>query len=198
MYRLPIHLAASFLAVLSLSAPAMAGSGDFQKPITVDARTQSMDGKNKVTRFKDNVTISQGSLTIKADEVEVSAKDGQGREVMIARGQPARYSQTMDDGSKVSAEATELRYEVAKRTISMSGNATIRQNSSMVQGDSIKYDMVKEQLLATSADNNKDSRVTTVFRPEAMKKLNENQDDASQQQDGMDKPAQSQQTGEGK
>lgn len=179
MYKPLFPLASSLLALLCFVAPVAAGSGDFQKPITVDARTQSMDGKNKVTRFKDNVTITQGTLTIEADEVEVSAKDGEGREVMIARGNPAKYSQTMDDGSKVTAQARELRYEVNKRTISMSGDASISQNSSMVRGDSITYDMVKEQLLATSSDNNDDSRVTTVFRPQSIKKLNDNKDDAT-------------------
>ncbi len=176
MYKHRFPLAASLLAILCFAAPVMAGSADFQKPITVDARTQSMDGKNKVTRFKDNVLITQGSLTIEADEVEVNAKQGAGKETMIARGKPARYSQTMDDGSKVIAQANELRYEVNKRTISMRGNARIKQNSSMVSGDSITYDMMKEQLLATSGEGNDDSRVTTVFRPQAVKKLSDESD----------------------
>jgi len=169
MYKQFIRLTASLLALMVYSPDLLASSSDFQKPITVDARTQSMDGKNKITRFKDNVKITQGSLVIEADEVEVSAKGGEGREIMIARGNPARYSQTMDDGSKVEAKARELRYELAKRTISMTGDAQIKQNTSLVQGDSITYDMMKEQLLATSSDENENSRVKTVFSPEAIK-----------------------------
>ncbi|WP_218352216.1 lipopolysaccharide transport periplasmic protein LptA [Alteromonas lipotrueiana] len=173
MLKLRSLLATSLLMVLCFAAPVYASSSDFQKPITVDARTQSMDGKNKITRFKGNVLITQGSLTIKATEVEVNAKQGEGKEIMIARGTPAQYSQTMDDGSKVTAQANELRYEVNQRTISMQGNAQISQNSSMVSGDSITYDMMKEQLMATSSDNSDDSRVTTVFRPQAVKKLSD-------------------------
>lgn len=173
MLKLRSLLATSLLTVLCFAAPVYASSSDFQKPITVDARTQSMDGKNKITRFKGNVLITQGSLTIKATEVEVNAKQGEGKEIMIARGTPAQYSQTMDDGSKVTAQANELRYEVNQRTISMQGNAQISQNSSMVSGDSITYDMMKEQLMATSSDNSDDSRVTTVFRPQAVKKLSD-------------------------
>ena len=173
MLKLRSLLATSLLTVLCFAAPVYASSSDFQKPITVDARTQSMDGKNKITRFKGNVLITQGSLTIKATEVEVNAKQGEGKEIMIARGTPAQYSQTMDDGSKVTARANELRYDVNQRTISMQGNAQISQNSSMVSGDSITYDMMKEQLMATSSDNSDDSRVTTVFRPQAVKKLSD-------------------------
>lgn len=184
MYKQFIRLTASLLALIMFSPDLLASSSDFQKPITVDARTQSMDGKNKITRFKDNVKITQGSLVIEADEVEVSAKDGEGREIMIARGNPARYSQTMDDGSKVEAKARELRYEVAKRTISMTGNAQIKQNTSLVQGDSITYDMMKEQLLATSSDDNENSRVKTVFSPEAIKAV-----------DGQEKSEQQKSTG---
>ena len=179
MYKLFIRLAASLLATIVISTSVLADTSDFQKPITVDARTQSMDGKNKITRFKDNVKITQGTLVIEADEVEVSAKNGEGREIMIARGNPARYSQTMDDGSKVQAQANELRYEVAKRTISMTGDAQIKQNTSMVQGDSITYDMMKEQLLATSSDDNEESRVKTVFRPEAIKELKDKDNNES-------------------
>lgn len=180
MYKLFTLLAASAVALALSSPAAYAGSADFQKPIAVDARTQSMDGKNKITRFKGNVVITQGSLTIQADEVEVNAQQGQGREIMIARGNPATYSQTMDDGSKVQAQANELRYEVDKRTISMSGNAQIRQNTSMVQGDTITYDMVKEQLLATSSSDDKESRVKTIFRPNAVKQLSDGQKKAAE------------------
>lgn len=176
MCRQFIPLAVSLFAAITLLAAAgeaMAGSGDFEKPITVDAKSQFIDGKKKKSVFKDDVKITQGSLIIAADEVEAIASEGEGKEIFIARGKPASYSQTLDDGAKVKASANEIRYEVAKQLISLQGDAKIQQDTSMVQGDSITYDMSKEQLLATGGESNSNGRVTTVFRPDTVKELKE-------------------------
>ncbi|MCW8090451.1 lipopolysaccharide transport periplasmic protein LptA [Alteromonas sp. ASW11-130] len=160
----------------------LAGTKDFKQPIKVDAASQFVDGKNKISLFKDDVSITQGSLKIDASEVEVNASKGEGKEVFIARGNPANYQQKMEDGTLVKAQANEIRYEVNKRLISLKGNAELQQDSSSVKGDTISYDMNKEQLLATSSDKNSKGRVTTVFRPETVKKINEqNEVEASKQ-----------------
>lgn len=138
---------------------------DFKLPITVDSKTQFVDGKSKTSIFKEDVHIRQGSLKIDADEVEVIANQGEGNEIFIARGNPAVYSQTMEDGSDIKALAQEIRYQVANRTLTLSGSAELHQNSSMVRGESITFNLEKEQLLAEGSDG-QGGRVTTVFRPE--------------------------------
>ena len=115
---------------------------------------------------------------IEADEVEVIASEGSGREIFIARGKPASYSQTLEDGTPVSAKANEIRYEVINRTISLSGNAELQQDTSKVQGDNITFDMITEQLLATGgAGENGEGRVTTVFTPESIRKASSKKED---------------------
>lgn len=169
MYKRFIPLATSLLFSLYISTGA-ATESDFNKPIKVDSKSQFVDGKNKTSLFKDDVRITQGSLVITADEVEVIASRGEGREVFVARGNPASYSQKLEDGTPVTAKANEIRYEVANRTISLSGSAELQQDTSMVQGDNITYDMTTEQLLATGGEDGKGGRVTTVFTPEAIRK----------------------------
>lgn len=167
--RIPQAISALGLSVLLATAHVAADTNDFDKPITVDANSQFIDGKKKTSVFKDNVKITQGTLIIEADEVEVIATEGEGKEIFIARGQPAKYSQTLDDGAKVKASAEIIRYEVFGQLIALNGNATIQQDTSMVQGDSITYDMAKEQLQATGGEDSGNGRVTTVFRPDAIK-----------------------------
>ena len=170
MYKPLIPLATSLLLGLA-SSPLSAGEEDFNQPIKVDSKSQFVDGKNKTSLFKEDVQITQGSLVINADEVEVIATDGEGREVFVARGKPASYSQTLEDGTPVSAKANEIRYEVVSRTISLSGKAELQQDTSKVQGDQITFDMITEQLLATGgSDVDGEGRVTTVFTPETIKK----------------------------
>ncbi|WP_346993422.1 lipopolysaccharide transport periplasmic protein LptA [Alteromonas gracilis] len=156
----------------------MLSEADFSKPIKVDAKSQFVDGKNKTSLFKDDVLITQGSLIINADEVEVIASEGEGKEVFVARGNPASYSQQLEDGTPVSAKANEIRYEVVNRTISLNGKAELKQDTSMVQGDSITFDMITEQLLAIGGDDdNGEGRVTTVFTPETIRKSTSKDDD---------------------
>lgn len=158
------------LMVLFIALPVLAESDDFKQPITVDSKTQFVDGKRKTSIFRKDVHVRQGTLKIDADEVEVNAAQGEGREIFIARGTPATYSQTMEDGSDIRAVALEIKYQTANRTLTLSGEAELHQNSSMVKGESITYNLDKQQLLAEgSAGEN--SRVTTVFRPESEEPL---------------------------
>jgi lipopolysaccharide export system protein LptA len=177
MYKPLIPLATSLLIAIA-SGSVNASEADFSKPIKVDAKSQFVDGKNKTSLFKDDVLITQGSLIINADEVEVIASEGEGKEVFVARGNPASYSQQLEDGTPVSAKANEIRYEVVNRTISLNGKAELKQDTSMVRGDSITFDMITEQLLATSGeDDNGEGRVTTVFTPETIRKSTSKDDD---------------------
>lgn len=176
MYKRLIPLATSLILAIA-SGAALASEDDFSQPIKIGSNTQFIDGKNKTALYKEDVLITQGSLIIKADEVEVIATDGSGREIFIARGKPASYSQSLEDGTPVSAKANEIRYEVVNRTISLAGNAELQQDTSKVQGDKITFDMITEQLLATGgAGTNGEGRVTTVFTPETIRKTSSKKD----------------------
>ena len=62
---------------LALSpAVVMAAKSDFKKDIEVFSESQFLDGKNKKSILIDNVQVTQGSLSIKADRVEVEAGGG--------------------------------------------------------------------------------------------------------------------------
>lgn len=167
MYRPSIMkplLLSLLLIGVALSPLTMAGKDDFKLPIKVDSKTQFVDGKRKTSIFKEDVHISQGSLKIDADEVEVIAEEGKGKEIFIARGKPAVYSQIMDDGSSITAKANEIRYQVDTRMLDLRGAAELYQDASMVKGEKISFNLEKEQLIAGSEGG--ESRVTTVFQPE--------------------------------
>ncbi|GGF68298.1 lipopolysaccharide transport periplasmic protein LptA [Alteromonas lipolytica] len=179
MYKRLIPLLTSLTLAVS-PALVLAAKSDFKKDIEVFSESQFLDGKNKKSILIDNVQVTQGTLSIQADRVEVEAGGGKGKEVFIATGKPAVYSQTLDDGRVVEARAFEIRYEVANRTISLSGDAELNQNTSVVKGETIVYDMDKEQLKATG-DGSGEGRVRTVFSFEDIESVREeaeeNQDD---------------------
>lgn len=180
----------SFFAALSalfFCHVAVAGEKDFKLPIKVDSKFQQVDGKTKTSIFRDDVHITQGTLKIDADEVELIAGMGKDREVFIARGNPASYSQTMDDGSDISAQAEEIKYEVSSRTLTLLGKAELQQNSSRVTGESIVFNMELEQLIAQGTGENQ-GRVTTIFQPDSLRQLVEgDKDDSDKQEKDKDK-----------
>jgi lipopolysaccharide export system protein LptA len=141
-------------------------SNDFNLPVTLDSKSQALDGKNKTSIFTDSVVIRQGSLELLADKVEVNAAQGTGKEIIIATGQPASYKQRKDDGTMVEASANEIIYKVEPRTISLNGEALIMQNEVRVTGDLIVFDMTKEQIMASTNEDSADS-VRTVISPGA-------------------------------
>ncbi|MCC2617849.1 lipopolysaccharide transport periplasmic protein LptA [Aestuariibacter halophilus] len=176
----PISL--SLAVCLVLSPMTLAGENDFKQPIKVDSKSQFVDGKSKTSIFREDVHITQGSLSIDADEVEVIAIEGEGREVFIARGQPAVYGQTMDDGSRIKAVANEIRYQVSNSTLTLTGNAELQQNSSKVSGDSIVFNMELEQLIAQGTDDD-EGRVTTIFQPDSLRSNDKKESPADPQPD---------------
>jgi lipopolysaccharide export system protein LptA len=159
----------------------VAGENDFELPIKVDSQSNFFDGKTKTSIFRKDVKITQGSLVIIADEVEVIAGLGEGKEVFIARGKPAKYSQQLDDGTNISAAANEIKYEVSKRTLTLTGAAELNQDSSLVKGESIQFNMELEQLIAENSDQS-EGGVTAIFQPNSLRKKQTNKNQSSEKE----------------
>ena len=155
----------SALGALFFSVSSHAGKEDFTQKIEIASSNQSGDGIAKKSRFWGSVIIRQGSLVVEADEVEVDASLGKDKEIFIAIGSPAQYSQQQQDGSTVSATANRIEYRRETRALSLDGNAEIQQNNSSVKGESILFNMQLEQIIA-QGENNEQGRVITVFEPE--------------------------------
>lgn len=138
---------------------------DFDQPIRVKSDEQFVDAKMKTSVFEKNVMIRQGSLLISAEYVKVDAINGKGNEVFTIKGEPASYTQKLADGSNVEARARQIIYDIGTRTIALEGDAELIQNASTVKGDSIVFDMEKEQMRAQGNSGN-DEQVETIFTPE--------------------------------
>lgn len=178
-----------FASLLFASANGLAADKNFDLPINVDSRYQFADGIKKTTLFSEDVHITQGTLSIDADEVEVIAgNDSDDLQTFIARGNPASYSQVMEDGSVVKASANEIKYVVSERTITLTGSAQLKQDTTEVKGESISYNIELEQVVA-QGDNSEGGRVKTTFQPSSVKRNsaeqaaeNDKKDDAAEDQ----------------
>ena len=150
------------LTALALMLPtANSEKFDFEQEIKISSSRQSADLKNKIFSYIDNVMITQGTLTIHASLVQVLTLEKDDK-VYIAKGTPATFEQTLQDGSLINLQANEIRYEPSKNIVVISGNALLRQEGSEVSGSKITYNFDTEYVNAESLEN---AKVETVLQP---------------------------------
>ncbi|GAA5218874.1 lipopolysaccharide transport periplasmic protein LptA [Corallincola platygyrae] len=153
--------------LIAVTPHIQAVEADFQQEVRVDAKRQSIDIQKGIISFFEDVSVTQGTLKIFADTLQVEQSAGAGKEVLIAAGEPAKFSQLLENGRTMTAEAKEIRYRLADKTLILTGGATLTQQDSVVQGELIRYDIAKQKLVAESGKQEGD-RVTTIFLPEQL------------------------------
>jgi len=162
------------LLVLIPTAVLAQGKSDFNQPMEVESSQEELDIKNNRLVLTDNVIIRQGTLLIRADRLEASASENaEQADTFVAQGSPATYSQTLDDGNQINAEANKITYFQGEQRLELSGNARISQGSSSSSGDLITYDLDKQTVTATSSGE-ENSRVITIFTPKPKTESDEN------------------------
>ena len=163
---------------VTFSAPINAAKKDLNQEITISAARQSADLKNKIAIYFGEVIINQGSISILADVVQVYSQIDEQTKVKsntyLAKGKPAIFKQQLEDGSLISLQADEIKYQPDLYTITVSGNAQVKQAGSQVTGEVITYNTSSEKLEAISSEN---GSVTTILQPAQIKAQQNKKDD---------------------
>lgn len=164
--------------------PTQAAKNDLQQEITIKSKRQAADLKNKIASYLDNVSISQGSISITADIVKVFSvidkKSGDKNDTYLAKGKPAVFKQKLEDGSLIKLQADEITYNPNSNTITVSGNALVKQAGSEVSGNEITYNTLSEKLEAQSEGN---QSVTTILQPTILKKQKETHEKSKEEKE---------------
>ncbi|WP_169302992.1 lipopolysaccharide transport periplasmic protein LptA [Thalassotalea mangrovi] len=171
--------------LLAFAPLSQAAQSDFDQEVVIQAKRQATDLKNKVASYLDDVKITQGTLTMTADVVRVVNDPATESKSYQAKGNPAKFSQRLDDGKLIEIQAKEITYTPANNTLQIKGDARVSQEGSMVRGDIITYNMLTEQLTAESLDDT----VTTILQPEKKqaKDTEAKQPEKQQQQNEQEK-----------
>jgi len=147
----PLFRALLASAALLATAAAWAEKADRNKPMVVESdgkQAASVDLKTKTTLIKGNVSVTQGSLLIKADRIEVR-EEAPGRFVARAVGQAgeaASFRQRRDRPDEVvEAEADRIDYDGGNERVRFVGSAKLRvlragKVSDEASADTITYD----------------------------------------------------------
>ncbi|MEJ6475528.1 lipopolysaccharide transport periplasmic protein LptA [Pseudoalteromonas piscicida] len=152
-----------FIGLLTSSTFAMAAE---QNEVIIDAGRQQAQLQSNIGIFEQNVVIIHGNRKINADRLEVHrrAELGTNKQLLVATGSPAIFSERQPDGNLLEAKANEIRYDVAKGTLVISGDAEINQTGQKINAQVITYD-IEKQLISAERSDQEDSRVRTILVP---------------------------------
>lgn len=155
------------LAMLMAHTPAHAEKADKTKPVNLEADTVTMDDINKTSLYMGNVILIQGTLVLRADQVQARQND-QGLQSVTAIGRPVAFRQKTDGRDEyLEGYADRIEFDNVTSQLELIGNARLRRGQDELRGAQISYNgntefyKVVGQLNAQSPAG----RVRAVIRP---------------------------------
>jgi lipopolysaccharide export system protein LptA len=134
-------LASALGLALVAAGPATAERADRTLPIVVEAdKPGSLDLERQVVVFNGNVKIEQGTMTIRAERIEVREQPGGYRGAIATGvpGRPATYRQKRDGVDEtVEGSADRIEYDGRAGTLRFVGNGAVRRLRGGVVADEI-------------------------------------------------------------
>jgi lipopolysaccharide export system protein LptA len=168
--RRPVRAAVLLLLGLA-SMPASAELSDRDRPVNLEADRLSIDDKKKESVFEGNVTMTQGTLMLRADRVVVR-QDAEGFNYAVAWGKQAYFRQKREGIDEyIEGYSDRMKYDGKADKVQLFTNARVTKGIDEVRGDYISYDAVTEfyQVLgggkAAATAGNPQGRVRAVIQP---------------------------------
>ena len=151
MTRLKTLTLSILTGLLALQAAALPGDRDLA--IRGKAHKTTLDGNSGQTTLTGSVVITQGALSIYADEV-IFRRDPETQRItyLKATGQPARFIDTPTENQPpVEMRGTQIEYFPDDNTIITFGEAELQQNDNQASGERIEYNTESGVMVIESA-----------------------------------------------
>ncbi|QIL88370.1 lipopolysaccharide transport periplasmic protein LptA [Microbulbifer harenosus] len=159
-------LCAAVAAALLLAPQVHALPNDREQPVKVSADKLEANRNKNLSVYSGNVVISQGSLQIRADRVEVHGNAKGEINKVVATGAPAHFQQQVEEStSPVKARAKRIEFLVSSDALQLSGEAFVDRDGNTLSAERIDYDLKSEQMQAQGQSEKE--RVEMIWKPEA-------------------------------
>lgn len=140
---------------------AHAERADKDKPVNLEADSLRIDDAKKIAVYEGHVVLSQGTLMLTADRIEVR-QDDQGFAAGDASGKPAYFRQKMDARDEYAEGwAERIEYDGRAEKLRLTGQARLKRGEEELRGNLIAYDG-KSGFYQAQGGN---GRVRAVIRP---------------------------------
>jgi lipopolysaccharide export system protein LptA len=138
---LMVRAAACVLAGALAAGGAVAERADRSKPMVIEAdKPGSVDLQRQVVVFAGNVVITQGTMVIRAERIELRERPDGYREAAAigSAGSPAVFRQKRDGTDEtIEGSAERIDYDSRSDVLRLSGNAAVRRMRGTVVADEI-------------------------------------------------------------
>ncbi|MGL5251972.1 MAG: lipopolysaccharide transport periplasmic protein LptA [Moraxella sp.] len=149
---------------LVISTTANALPSDANQPIRLLADKATYSEKSGVTSYAGNVTITQGTLKMAADNLTVNLTPTRAIDSAVATGRPATIQQIVTtEKGLAKGQANRIDYNVKTGIVTLSGNAKLTQNGGSFSGNVIHYSLKVGDIEATAGNS---QRVELLFPPQ--------------------------------
>jgi len=152
----------------ALLAPlAHAEKADRDKPVNLEADTVTLDDIKKISVYQGNVILSQGTLMLRADRVQVT-QNAEGLDKLSAIGRPVAFRQKVDGRDEfIEGFADRIEFDSVSGQLELIGQARLRRGSDELRGAQISYNANTEfyKVVGQPGAQTPSGRVRAVIRP---------------------------------
>jgi len=151
------------LACSVCAASVQARESDLDQPIDIRADRSQFDERAGLQVLDGNVEISQGTMLIRADRVEVQLEDGR-----LARiegtGSPLVFEQDNEAGERMQGAAARIAYDAIEGRLVLEGGATLEQPRQALQSERIVFDARTQTVSAEGGPGGRDGQAASGDR----------------------------------
>jgi lipopolysaccharide export system protein LptA len=135
------------------------GADDRDQPVLIQADEVDMDLKSGQRLYRGNVSVTQGSIRILADQIEMTFSNEQ-LALALATGQPAIFRQRPAGKSHdVVGKGQSIEMDEISNLVTLRGGASLKQQQDTVYGETIVYDL-RSGKLRVRGDSNSVTQTT--------------------------------------
>ena len=128
-------------ACIAAAGATHARSSDRNQPMDIEAGRQEGTFESDSTNIlSGGVTISQGSLDIRAARAEITLSGGDPARAVLT-GAPVVLRQQMDDGTPMTAHAAKIDYNLRTEVVVFTGDVRIEQPRGTLRGERVVYNL---------------------------------------------------------
>lgn len=149
------------LSILCVAIPAQAKKSDLSQPIDINADRSEIDETRGVTILIGDVQITQGTMKISAERVEIFLKNNQLSNIE-GTGSPIRYEQENEAGELIVGEANNISFDAIASILILSGGATLSQPRQELKSERIEFNAATQKV---SAEGGSNGRVNIRIQP---------------------------------
>ncbi len=136
-----ILLTSFFIATTAIAAGNKAADST-DMPIDLEADSGTYDQIAGLATYEGNVKVTQGVSTIWADKLTIVLKDNVAQRIE-ATGNPVKFKYK-GDKQPIDGQGKQALYEVASKTITLTGDAIVKQGIDVVKGTKLTYHLDQE------------------------------------------------------